>query len=392
MLKMLNACTSELDNVQIAVGEILEKLNLEENLLKNSAAIITAYQDSDDDVIRAIAKSLPCDSIGVTTFMAITQNKCDEMIITVSVLTSDTIEFAVGCSEDIVHGSEKEFSEPLKNTLAKVNNPQAILGCAPLLTYASVDFYTNAVNKINPELLFFSGVAIDNTPDYHLSNTIFNGEKFNNRFSFIVMGKESGKINLDFAVATLSPEKSYYGRKTAIVTKSANSRIIEIDGAPVSSFFTKLGLTQNENGSFEGINAYPFIVDFRDNTQPVIRGIFAFTPEGEAVISGDVPDGAKLSIGEFDISEIVNTTTSVLAEFVEKNKDANGFILFSCCGRYFNLGFDNTEEADKIKEIIGTTNKPFLFSYVGGEICPVYRNGIESVNRGHSYTCIMAAF
>jgi len=391
MLKMLNACTSELDDEKAAVKDILQGLNLTENLLKNSAAIITTYQDADENVVKAIAESLPFDSVGMTTFMSATENDCDYMQISVSVLTSDDVEFAVGCSEEIVAGSDREFSEALKNTLAKVKNPQAILGYAPLLPYASVDYFVKLVNQIDPKLMFFSSIVIDSTQGYRLASTIFNGERMKSRYPFIVLGGAEGAVKLNFAIATISPEKALHGRIDAVVSKSAPSQLIEINNAPVANYLKSLGLSQDKDGSFIGINAYPIIADFKDGTQSVIRAIFAFTPDGAAIIGGDIPVGSKISIGEIDVSEIVKTTANVLGEFVEKNKDANGFILYSCCGRYFNLGFNGIEEAETIRKIISAAGKPFLFAYVGGEICPVYKNVSETVNRGHNYSCIIAA-
>jgi len=396
MLKMFNACTSELDDPKVAVKEITKQLNLEKNLLKNSAAIITVYQDTDEEVIKAVAKSLPFDSIGMTTFMSATEKKFDYMQITVSVFTSDDVEIAVGCSDEIIAGSDKEFSDKLKGTLAKVKNPQVILGATPLLQYASVDYYTRLVNQIDSKLSLFSLVAIDNTADYRLSRTIFNGEKFINRFPFIVLGGEKA-LNFNFAIATISTEKAFKGLDEAIVTKSASSQIIEVNDAPIGNYLHDVGFIKDMDENFSWLNANPsvanpFIVDFKDGTPPAIRAIFAFTPDGTAIIGGDIPVGSNIAIGQFESSEIVDITKKTLTKFVEKNKNANGFILYSCCGRYYNLGFDSTEEVEAVKEIIAKTGKPFLFSYSGGEMCPVYNNEKEKFNRGHNYTCIMAAF
>lgn len=396
MLKMFNARTNELDDPKIAVKEIFEQLNLSKNLLKNSAAIITVYQDADEKVVKAVADSLPFDSIGMTTFMSATEKQFDYMQISVSVFTSDDVEIAVGCSDEIIAGSDKEFSAPLKATLAKIKNPQVILGTTPLLQYASVDYYTRLVSKIDPKLSLFSLIAIDNTLDYHLSRTIFNGEKFVNRFPFIVLGGEKA-LNFDFAIATISPEKAFTGHDESIVTKSVASLVIEVNGEPIGKYLSDIGFIKDKDENFSWLNANPslsnpFLVDFQDGTLPEIRAIFAFTADGTAIIGGDIPVGSKISIGQFDADEIVSTTKKVLTEFVEKNKNANGFILYSCCGRYYNLGFDSTEEVEVVQEIIAKTGKPFLFSYSGGEMCPVYNNENVKINRGHNYTCIMVAF
>jgi len=392
MLKMFSASTNELDDAKVAVKEILEQLNLSENQRKNSAAIITAYQDTDDEVIKAVAKSLPFESIGITTFMSATDKQSDYMQIIVSVFTSDDVEFAIGCSDNIVKGSDSEIVEALKETIAKIKNPQAIFGCAPFLSYANVDYYTRIMNQINPKILFFSSVSVDNTADFHLNRTIFNGEKFEKRAAFIVLGGEKAKLNFDFAIATVSPEKAFRSQEDAVVTKSAPGLLIEINNEPASKYLNSLGFEQDDNGKFTTINANPIMVDFNDGTQEAVRGMLGFTPDDSFIIGGDIPVGTKIAVSQFEISDIVKTTTQTLTEFVEKNKNASGFILYSCCGRYFNLGFQHgMKEIETVQKIINAAKKPFLFSYVCGEMCPMYKNENELVNRGHNYTCIMAA-
>ena len=68
MIRMLTACTEELDEVGEAVSEILEQLDLENNLLNNSVGLI--FCDPEfiaSGVVAAVSQKLPFDTVGVTT-------------------------------------------------------------------------------------------------------------------------------------------------------------------------------------------------------------------------------------------------------------------------------------------------------------------------------------
>ena len=45
MIKTLTAQTHEIDDVELAVSEILEQLNVGEKLLKNTVGILTCYTE-----------------------------------------------------------------------------------------------------------------------------------------------------------------------------------------------------------------------------------------------------------------------------------------------------------------------------------------------------------
>jgi hypothetical protein len=61
-------------------------------------------------------------------------------------------------------------------------------------------------------------------------------------------------------------------------------------------------------------------------------------------------------------------------------------------GRFFTLGSHISDELDKGNGVI-QGRVPLLFSYTGGEICPVPVEGVEggsatSVNKFHNFTIV----
>ena len=67
MIKMLTAFTEEADDVEFAVSEILEQLNLD-GLLAGSVGIIHCHADFiDGGVVAALGERLPFDVVGCST-------------------------------------------------------------------------------------------------------------------------------------------------------------------------------------------------------------------------------------------------------------------------------------------------------------------------------------
>jgi hypothetical protein len=154
----------------------------------------------------------------------------------------------------------------------------------------------------------------------------------------------------------------------------------------VGDYLAGLGLTRDAQGNLVGINAYPFILDFNDGTQPIIRVMFAVTPDGSAVCGGKMPVGATLTVGTINGDEVLRAS----AEILTTAREAAGgrvMLIFSCIGRYFAQGFNTTAEMDKTREIMGES--PFSLAYSGGELCPVYGKNGGLTNRSHNDTMVI---
>jgi hypothetical protein len=225
--------------------------------------------------------------------------------------------------------------------------------------------------------------------DYHESQTILNGQAFRDRFVFVLV---YGDSKPSFVVGGIPENKVF--REKGVVTASQGNQLQEVNGVSVADYLTGLGLSKNEEGLIEGINSFPFILDYNDGSQPIIRVMFAITPEGYAVCGGKMPVGASLTVGSIKLEDVLKTTGKTLELALaigESNGNKHGMLIFSCVGRFFAQGFDTAAEMRKVGEVLGN-QIPFHFAYSGTELCPVYGNGKAVYNRSHNDTIIICVF
>ncbi|GHV13660.1 hypothetical protein FACS1894219_08770 [Clostridia bacterium] len=389
MIKAITAFTYEVDDRETAVEELLAQLDLKSNLLKNSVGIISCYSEFiGSGIVKAISDALGFPAVGSTTLSNVVKGTDSSyMLLTLTVLTSDDVSFTVGVSEDILSADRSILERAYKSAAETLDeSPKLMISFVPLLMNVGGDFFVNSMNEISGGVPNFGTLSVDHTEDYHEARVIANGEEYVNRYAFILL---SGNVTPRFYMAGISQEKIF--TEKGIATASAGNQLISVNDKPVGDYLESLGLKRNADGSIDGINSFPFIVDYNDGTEPVIRCMFALTPDGAAVCGGDIPVGATLSVGKIDAAEVVTNTETVLTHALsELKKDKSFMLMFSCVGRYFALGYDPTGELEKAKEILETTEIPFMFAYAGGEICPVYdaERG-STANRNHNDTFII---
>jgi hypothetical protein len=177
----------------------------------------------------------------------------------------------------------------------------------------------------------------------------------------------------------------------AVITGAEGNLVSTVNGRPVADYLVKLGLKKNPDGSVIGINSFPFVVDYNDGTFPVVRVMFALTPEGAAVCGGNIPEGATMSVGHIDADEVLSTTRAALSDAAARGDDAC-LLMFSCVGRYFALGHEPTAEMELVRNVMKENEIPFIFTYSGGELCPVGQKGGgsgELTNRNHNDTFVL---
>ncbi len=388
MMKTLTANTYEIDDIDSAVRDILAQLDFAANpLLSHSVGIISCYAEYiDSGLITALNDALPFDIIGATTIVCgVPQGEGDTML-SLLVLTSDDVEFATAASAPVMEEEEAPLAEMYKTAAGKLTQkPALMLSFAPLLTHVGGDYYAERMSSISGGLPNFGSYAVDHNSDYHDSKVILNGEAWADRFAILLL---AGNLQPSFYIGTISDTKIFPER--GAVTASKGNLLQTIDGVPAVDYLQSLGLTKNEDGSITGINTFPIIVDYNDGTMPVIRAMFAATPEGAVVCGGNTPAGATLSMGSFDPDEIRGTTMGTIEKAIADRPDAV-FLIFSCIGRFFALGYEGMAEMKAGNELLQKAGRPFISSYSGGELCPVYAADGTTLNRNHNNTLIICA-
>ncbi|MDR1160302.1 MAG: FIST C-terminal domain-containing protein [Syntrophomonadaceae bacterium] len=389
MIKALTAFTDEIDDAETAVEDILRQIPIEENLLANSIGIITCYTDYiETGAFAAICKALPFSTVGMTTLGNAVSGSTGKMLLTLLLLTSNDVEFSVGLTDAITEADENPLRGSYQEAAARLTGePALMLSFVPLLMNVSGDFFVEAFDNITGGIPNFGSLAVDHNEDYHAAYVVCDGEAYPNRCAFVLM---SGKIEPKFYIASISNEKVF--QEKAVVTSVQGNQLQTVNDVPVVDYLQTLGLKKNDDGSIVGINSFPFIVDYNDGGAPVVRAVFALTPEGYAVCGGDIPLGAVLGVGSIDADEIISTTSEVLQE-ATGSKQYDCVLMFSCVGRYFSLGYNPDSEIAKVQEILENTKVPYQFTYSGGELCPVNnKRGQMIANRSHNDTFVLCAF
>jgi hypothetical protein len=387
MIKAFTAFTAEIDDTEAAVGEIMDQLDQCGGLLKNSVGLLACYSEFiDSDVIKELCEALPFEVIGTTTLCNAVQGATGRMLLTMIVLSSDDAEFSVGLTDTLTTADETPLREAYEKAASKLaSKPALMVSFAPLLVNASGDFYADAFTKISGGVPNFGMLAVDHNTDYHDSQVICAGEAYRDRYAFLLV---SG-VTPRFFIASISSEKIFMDK--GVVTAASRNQVQTINNRPVIEYLQSLGLKKNDEGTITGVNSFPFVVDYNDDTTPVVRVIFAITEEGYAVCGGDIPNGATLSVGHIDTDEVLSTTTNVISEAIASGKP-DCILMFSCAGRYFALGFQPLSEMEHIQKILGETAIPYHIAYSGGELCPVYSRNkevLDITNRNHNDTFIM---
>jgi hypothetical protein len=382
-MKTIYAHTSEIDVPETAVAEIIAQLDLEHQALKNSIGLLSCYAEFiGSGVVAALAGALPFPIVGTTTIAAATGHGQGEMSLFLTVLTADDVEFVAGVTGPCSGEDEAPFRAAWAETGAKRSDkPALMLSFAPLLMNVAADFYAEVWTSIAGNIPNFGTLAVDHNQDYHESQTIFGGETWRDRYVFVFC---YGKLEPKFFIGGISEDKAF--REKGVVTSSQGNLLKEVNGISVGEYLSGLGIPRDPQGNLVGINSYPFILDFNDGTQPILRVMFAVTPDGSAVCGGKMPPGATLTVGTIDGTEVLETSAAVLNKALEA-VEGKTMLIFSCIGRYFSLGFNTQAEIDKAKEILNGV--PFNLAYSGGELCPVYGKDGSLTNRSHNDTMVI---
>jgi hypothetical protein len=256
-----------------------------------------------------------------------------------------------------------------------------MISFAPLLNNVSADFFAEAWSSVTGNVPNFGTLAVDHNQDYHESQTILGAEAFRDRCVFVLC---YGNLEPRFFLGGISEEKAF--REKGVVTSSQGNQLKEVNGVSVAEYLTSLGLKKDENGVIQGINSFPFILDYNDGTQPVIRVMFAITPDGSAVCGGKIPVGAALTVGSISAEKVLDNTAKVLKKLLE-GSDGRGLLIFSCVGRYFAQGYNSGAEMEVARKILG--DRPFHLAYSGTELCPVYGKDGTIANRSHNDTIVI---
>lgn len=383
---MLNAWTLEIDDPEVAVGEILGQLDLENSLLARSAGFITcSYDYVESGMVRAVCEALPFAVVGGTTLTNAVNGEGGAMLFCLTVLTADDCSFAVAGSEPLSGNYRQAVGKAWADAAARLEDkPGLALAFFPMLGDIGGELILEALDEAAGGTPVFGTIACDfDTALYRNTFTILNGECMRDRMAMLVI---SGNVRPRFVVTATSEQNLH--KQQAVITASEGSILREINGMSAESYFRSIGMA----GGMEGVSSVPFVVNYNDGTQPVARAIYSLNEDGSAVCGGRMPEGGTLSIGRMDEADILLTAEQSLGELAREEGVA-GIIMFPCLGRNMVLGSTPLAEVDTVQNTLNGLLPPIPWhlAYSGGEVCPVHGGGGGVVNRFHNFTFIACA-
>ncbi|MDL2314093.1 FIST C-terminal domain-containing protein [Desulfovibrio sp. OttesenSCG-928-C14] len=385
MIKTLLAHTHELDEVEDAVAEILEQLDLDNKLLKNSVGILSCYAEFiDTGVVESLCAALPFDVVGVTSLASsIGADAIGVEILTLCVLTSDDVAFTTVLTESLEKDQETPIQDAWNKASAATPQPPALLlTYAPMLNHVGGEKLVVQINEKSGGVPLFGTMFCAHTYDFKDAYVIHNGKSYKDRLTLTLV---SGPVEPEFFF--ISIEGGGALTQKAVITASSGNILQSVNGIPAVDYLASLGLTA-ESG-LQGSVAIPFLVDYGDGTRPVCRGLFMLTEEGYAICGGDVPQGSYLSTSNLDYAEVMRTAQEVLdSVFASGKKDA--LLIVSCQSRSLVLGMDALAEAQYLHQKLDG-HMPCHLMYSGGEICPSPTREGELKNRFHNFSLVACA-
>jgi hypothetical protein len=393
MIKTLTAYTYEVDDVATAVSEILEQLQLEGNLRKNTVGILhcsTYFVDS--GVVAALSNALPFRVAGVTTLGSAVHDEISETMLTLMVLTSDDVNFAIGLTEPITFRDESVLRNAYESATATLpGKPALIISYFPLATAAfgaGGDFVVETMSRISGDVPVFGTMPVDNSHDFHEARILCDGIAYSDRFAFILL---QGNLKPRFYLTSISEENIRKDRP-GTVTDTRGILLHSVDNTPILDYLKKtLGLAFDEKDP-SSVHMIPLLMDFGNGAPPVVRAMNNFTPENVAVCSGELVNGVTLLTGRFNKAIVLETTAKILQTILAAEHDADGILIYSCAARYWSLGLDSLAELEVIQNSFRSSELPYSLGYSCGELCPVQSPDGNLTNRMHNYTFIACAF
>jgi hypothetical protein len=371
MIKMFTAFTEEADDVECAVSEILEQLNLD-GLSASSAGIIHCHVDFvDGGVAAALGERLPFDVVGCSTSSVSSSGNISPIGLGITVLTSDDVRFAAGVSRPIADDPEGPIAELYGRIIESIpEKPSLLVPFVPFMLNIGGDEFIEKLDGVSGGLPAFGTVASTHEVDLSRNRTFLNGESFHNSLVLLAL---AGDVNPAFLSVSISPGNIL--KQKAVITGMERNILRTVNNISAVGYLESIGLIKN--GVVSGLESMPFIVYLEDGSQ-LVRACVGATEEGGAILCGSAPLNSTFALSSMNFDDVVSSTGAKVTEALSL-ANGRGLLMYSCCGRNWALGVKTMAEHEKVKECVRGA-APYHFTYSAGEIFPERLGDGRTVN------------
>ena len=385
MMKLITAYTYELNNHEKARQDIHSQLDLKNNLLKNSAALIFCHAKfNETGVSNTVSESLPFAAVGCTSQnFALSSGPgvpavTGEILLAVTVFTSDDIEFAAALSDPLCGGNAEDAVQSMyKNAVSSFGESSLIFAFFPTMADMTSDILADALYRVCGETPVFGSVALDMEITTRNPATLFNGHSYNDRAALLLV---KGSIKPKF-FSFLFPGKSVV-TEDIIITAASGNRITAINNKSAVSFIESLGLLKDGNFT----PAIPLIVENPGGagSMPVI----IYGIDGETLVcSRKIQVGGSVGVGMVSRDKVAETMDALIRDIKQEQSGENLFIV-SCALRFLALEGSPATELDSLQQNLKDFPGRYLYISSAGEICPSLMPSGKTINGLHQYALV----
>jgi hypothetical protein len=383
---MMTASTFELDDTDAAVREIQEQLRGQGGLLKNTVGLLCCYLDFiTSGVVEAVCKALPFDVMGSTSLGVVEPGALGDIILTLTVLTSDDVEFRMGLSDPLTEGEEERVAKIYRELSARAqSSPALILIILPALYNLAGDMVVDVFDRESHGVPVFGMGALDVDTKIRTPKTIFRGTAYSDRMAALLF---LGNLEPRFFVDSVW-EHNIYTQK-ALVTAAEKNRMISVNNIPAAEYMRSIGcITENTR---DLLFLSPLAIDSGHSSRPTLFIIYTINDDGSLTCSVNTPVGSTIRIGFPGSGEVISSSRIITGAV--KAAGGEAALILSCFSRSVILT-DPPDEMEAVQEDLRDSALPYMFCYAGGEICPVYDGEGAAVNQYHNYSivaCVLGA-
>ena len=378
MIEMYTARTSEIDEIEDAVAEIIEQIDLSA-LKKHAGGLLYCHRDFiESGVVEALCEALPFDVIGMTCMAGADASGFGKYDLTLTVLTSDEVSFVGGMTNAIdTDNYEAEIARLYASLRSQCSgDPALIFTFMPHMRNVSGSEVVAAMDVACGGLPMWGALTNSDNFNYDTVQTIGNGRSLATGIAMLLV---DGPVQPRYFVQSI-PERNIANARV-VITKSNGTMLYEVNDQPVMDYMNKIGLVITK----ENITTTPIMVYYENTDKPVALGFYSIFDDGSVLAGGVMPEGTSISVGSIDADGIFETAEAGLRDILAC-QDRQATLLLPCITRYIMLSPDQEAELRMIDEKLAQTGKPFAMGYSGGEICPVPGPDGKLHNQFHNYT------
>jgi hypothetical protein len=382
MLKMAVGHTEELDG-ELAAEKILSQCADALEGQEPQAGVLLASHDLDfEDFLAAVMAAYPeLDLVGCTTVAPMSSvSDYVEGSTTLTLFASDVLEFTTGLGVGVVADTRAAARQAVEQAASNTTKEAALLLVTPSVENLDPAVVTREIGEIlGPTVPVFGGGAV---PDFPVAAPWLGGIQFYGDqvlTDSIPVLLISGPLKVSVGVAHgWNP----VGR-TAVVTKSDDYTVYEIDGEPALEFYRR----------YFGIESFPAVgnplaILDEETGRYYLRAPVAYDQEiGSAAFLGSIPEGATVQLAMATAEQILSGTEASLKEAVSafpEQASPEGALIASCAVRNILLGSRAKGEIERLRAGLGL-DLPVMGFYSFGEIAPL---GHDRAPRFHNETCV----